>query len=162
VTERLFEWNDSSGERVVERVARRHEVYKGEFVSRASDLFVYWNPRARLGSPPGEVQERGFWWSGDHRPEGILICKGPGIRSGLSTVIPSVQDLVPTILYLAGCSVPDNLDGRVIQEACDESLLLKSPVQMTSSKNATGGEKDRLSQEEERLVKEKLRSLGYI
>ena len=98
----LSRWTDARGNRVVARVARREESYAGPFTERASDLYVYWNPDADLGDPPDEVRDRGFWWSGDHRPEGILICKGPGLRSTALNALPRVYDLVPTMMYAGG------------------------------------------------------------
>src|SRR5205085_4289996 len=123
----LHEWKDKNGISVVERVSRRDEVYRGDFAIRASDLYIYWNRAASLGAPPREVKAKGFWWSGDHRPEGILICKGKGIRTQKELNLPDmpkVYDLVPTILHLAGLPVPEGLDGRVIEEICaDDSVI---------------------------------------
>lgn len=158
----LNEWTDPQGKTVVDRVVRRDDVYAGPFAERASDLFVYWNPAARLGEPPEEVRDRGFWWSGDHRPEGILISKGPGIRSNALTVLPTVYDLVPTIMYAASLPVPDKLDGRVIQELFTEEFLAAHPVQIESTASGNVGDRVSLSPEEEQMVEDKLRGLGYL
>src|SRR5206468_12883140 len=108
----LREWQDARGAAVVEHVARRDEVYTGPFVERASDLYVYWNPQAAFGEPPREVKARGFWWSGDHRLEGIVIARGPGLAAGAQLDGAIVYDLLPTWMYGAGLPVPDRLDGR--------------------------------------------------
>jgi len=147
---------------VVDCVVRRDEAYSGPFTERASDLHVYWNPSAQLGEPPAEVRARGFWWSGDHRPEGILICKGPGIRSNAKLTLPAVCDLVPTMMYAAGLPVPDNLDGRVIEEACADEFLAAHPIRVESSEAKTDAIRLELSPDEEQLVEEKLRGLGYM
>jgi predicted AlkP superfamily phosphohydrolase/phosphomutase len=162
IVEELGGWADDRGRKVVERVVRREEVYGGPFVERASDLYVYWNPLADLGAPPKEVQSRGFWWSGDHRPEGILICKGPGIRAGASLENASVYDLVPTLMYLAGSPVPEDLDGRVIEEACTAELLASQPIRVGRGRAMSAKAQTDLSESEEELVEEKLRSLGYL
>jgi predicted AlkP superfamily phosphohydrolase/phosphomutase len=158
----LSRWEDAGGTRVVERVARREEVYSGPFVERASDLYVYWNTSANLGAPPREVQARGFWWSGDHRPEGVLICKGPGIRSRALSNNPTVYDLVPTICYLAGLPVPAGLDGGVIKEMCDENLLAERPIKVESAAGGGVAARDDLTKSEEQMIEEKLRGLGYL
>src|SRR5262249_27250325 len=147
---------------------RRKDLYAGPFVDRASDLFVYWNPEADVGEPPGEVRAKGFWWSGDHRREGVLIMKGPGIRAGKATSTPEVYDLVPTILAGAGVSIPQGLDGRVIEEAfTDEGISRiaragrrESAGDVETASGAASGESRELSEEEQKLVEEKLRSLG--
>jgi hypothetical protein len=140
----------------------RDEVYRGPYVERASDLYVYWNPQADLGKPPKEVQSRGFWWSGDHRPEGILICKGPGINEGTTLESSSVFDFVPTVLHLAGLAVPEGLDGRVIEEACTSEFLASHPCKLEPVRAGDARVQTDLNESEEQMVEEKLRSLGYL
>ena len=158
----LSRWTDERGNIVVDRVARREESYVGPFTERASDLYVYWNPAADLGDPPDEVRDRGFWWSGDHRPEGIMICKGPGIRATVLDALPTVCDLVPAIMYAGGLPVPDDLDGSVIRGLFTDEFLDANPVQVDSAGLPITADKTGLSAEEERLVEEKLRGLGYL
>ncbi len=162
IADDLSQWTDDAGRKVVHRVARRDEVYSGPFTARASDLYVYWNPTAHVGEPPEEVRDRGFWWSGDHRPEGILICKGPGLNSTALAAPPSVCDLVPTMMYAAGLPAPDHLDGRVIQEVFTDEFLATNPVRVESAGPGTAGDQIGLSADEEKLVEEKLRGLGYL
>jgi predicted AlkP superfamily phosphohydrolase/phosphomutase len=162
ITRKLNDWTDARGTRVVTRVARRDEVYSGPFTKRASDLYVYWNPAASVGNPPAEVQARGFWWSGDHRPEGILISRGPGIRRGASLLAATVYDLVPTLMYGAKLPVPGGLDGRVIGELFTDEFLERNPVEIDSASQAAAAEASTLSEAEERLIEEKLRGLGYL
>ena len=158
----LARWSDAGGEPIVERVVRRDEVYFGPYTERASDLYVYWNPAARMGEPPAEVMARGYWWSGDHRPQGILISKGSGIQQGAVAITPSVYDLVPTVLYLSKLSVPAGLDGRVIEEICAKEFLESNPVKIDATASEAGADADGLSKEEEDLIEEKLKALGYL
>ncbi|HTG17372.1 MAG TPA: alkaline phosphatase family protein [Blastocatellia bacterium] len=158
----LSEWTDAVGTRVVQRVARRDEVYSGPFTERASDLYVYWNPAASLGDPPDEVRARGFWWSGDHRPEGVLIVKGPGIRRGVKLDEATVYDLVPTLMCGAKLPVPAGLDGRAIDELFTEEFLQRNPVKIDSASQNVAAQASSLSEAEQRLIEEKLRGLGYL
>jgi predicted AlkP superfamily phosphohydrolase/phosphomutase len=158
---KLSHWRDAQGSKVVESVVRRDEVYQGEYATRASDLYVYWNRAARLGEPPKAVKAKGFWWSGDHVREGILICQGKGIRAvqELSAdQTPQVYDLVPTVMHLAGFAVPEGLDGRVIEELSASG----APVNFEEAKDTASGSSEILSEEEEKLIEEKLRALGYM
>ncbi|HEY6333318.1 MAG TPA: alkaline phosphatase family protein [Blastocatellia bacterium] len=158
----LADWTDEKGRSVVDHVVKREDVYKGPFAEKASDLYVHWNPRARFNEPPAEVQARGFWWRGDHRPHGILVCKGPAIQASHQISPPIVYDLVPTIMYLAGLPVPDNLDGRVILEMCGDEFRRLHPLRFEEAESADGSERAALTDTEEDVVAEKLRGLGYI
>lgn len=158
----LSEWRDEGGVAIVERVAPRDELYSGPFVERASDLYVYWNPGARVGGPPREVRARGFWWSGDHRPEGILICKGPGIGSGGQFQGASVYDLAPTVMHAAGLAAPGGLDGRVIESLFTGEHAERNPVRVDAPSGDPGSLHKSLTDAEEELVEEKLKSLGYL
>lgn len=162
LSDALSRWQDARGILAIERIARRDEVYSGPYVERASDLYVYWNPAAQFGDPPREVQARGFWWSGDHRPEGILIGKGPGLAAGARLESPIVYDLLPTVMYGAGLPVPIGLDGQVIRRAFTESFVAANPLRETASAERVAPDSHSLSSEEEDLIEEKLRSLGYL
>jgi predicted AlkP superfamily phosphohydrolase/phosphomutase len=162
ITRDLNEWTDAVGTRVVERVARRDEVYSGPFTERASDLYVYWNPAASLGDPPAEVRARGFWWSGDHRPEGVLIAKGPCIRRAARLDGATVYDFVPTVMCGAKLPVPAGLDGRAIDELFTEEFLERNPIKIDSASQNVAPQASGLSDAEQRLIEEKLRGLGYL
>jgi predicted AlkP superfamily phosphohydrolase/phosphomutase len=157
----LQTWKDSCGVNVVEGVVHRDKVYNGEYTSRASDLYIFWNRAARMGEPPDEVKAKGFWWSGDHRPEGILIARGNGVPSNNEVIwndTPQVYDLVPTMLHLAGFAVPEGLDGRVLEELSTNY----HPVHLTAPIKDSMTSENSLTAEEEKLIEEKLRSLGYL
>jgi len=162
IIKELKDWRDDGGKPVVERVVLRDEVYSGLYAARASDMYIHWNAKASMTEPPEEVRARGFWWSGDHRPEGILVCKGPGIRRTAIAEAPVVYDLVPTVMYLANLPVPAGLDGKVIEQVCEEELLARRPIQIDGPTKDSGGDQSKLSEEEEKAIEEKLRALGYM
>jgi predicted AlkP superfamily phosphohydrolase/phosphomutase len=96
--------------------------------------------------------------SGTHRPEGIFIAAGDGIRPGRLTHEVELVDLAPTILASAGLPVPDDMDGRVLEE-----IFLSAPTVTRSASTARAADADAaLSPEEEAEVVERLRSLGYM
>lgn len=158
----LNEWQDARGAAVVERVARRDEVYAGPFVDRASDLYIYWRPQAAFGDPPREVKARGFWWSGDHRLDGVLIARGPGIKAGARLEAPTVYDLLPTVMYGAGLTVPGGLDGRVLAQAFGDAHTSANPLRIADPAGDAAGPQSALSTDEEEMIEEKLRALGYL
>jgi predicted AlkP superfamily phosphohydrolase/phosphomutase len=122
-----------SGEPLIERVYRREEIYSGPYVARTPDLIV--QPRgweymafghADFGS--NRLVEPITGLSGHHRPEGLLILAGPGVRAGARLEGASILDLVPTILHALDVAVPQGLDGRVLAEAFDPASPLARPV----------------------------------
>ncbi|MGA9769402.1 MAG: alkaline phosphatase family protein [Blastocatellia bacterium] len=162
IIEDLSQWTDARGTPVVERVVRARESYSGPFVERASDLYIYWNLSASLGDPPREVQARKFWWSGDHRLDGILISKGPGLRRGAKLDSPFVYDLLPTVMYAAGLPVPASLDGRALRGLFTDEFLATHPLRADTAASSPEAARDSLTDAEEQLIEEKLRSLGYL
>ncbi len=71
------------------------------------------------------ISKPGFYdWMGDHLPNGILFMYGNNIKSNLR-IDASILDVVPTILSLMNVPIPDNIDGKVIEEAFIEKLKIK-------------------------------------
>ena len=95
--------------------------------------------------------------SGDHTPEGILLMKGRGIRPGVRLEGAQIVDIVPTVLHGMGLPIPEDLDGRVLQEAFSD----KREVKHFSLPNRTVDSHE-LSQEEETELRRRLQGLGYL
>jgi predicted AlkP superfamily phosphohydrolase/phosphomutase/predicted Zn-dependent protease len=112
--------------------------------------------------PPYIEGKPGLW----HRRYGILIVAGPGIKPGrLDTT--SLLDVTPTVLYLAGLPVAQDMSGRVIREAIDDSFLKRYPLSLIPSYEDVGRslEESRSkvdSNKIDREMIENLRSLGYV
>jgi predicted AlkP superfamily phosphohydrolase/phosphomutase len=156
-----------TGQPLVDRVYRREEIYTGLYIDRAPDLIVQtrgWEymafGHADFGS--NQLVESIIGLSGHHRPEGVVILSGAGARPGARLQGASILDLAPTILHAFGLAVPEDLDGRVLQEAFEASSPLARPVvpsqaDVYKAGAAPGG----LSDDEMEEVQEKLRGWGY-
>ena len=98
--------------------------------------------------------------SGYHTMTGILVAAGPSFRVGPSPALepPALQDIAPTVLHLLGLPVPQDMDGRVLQEL----LLTSAPVRMGPTLAAREQSEGELSAEEEAGIAAALRDLGYI
>jgi predicted AlkP superfamily phosphohydrolase/phosphomutase len=55
--------------------------------------------------------------TGDHTADGILIMAGPGISKGVSIGEFYLRDVAPTILHLLDVEKPEQMKGRVLNEA---------------------------------------------
>ncbi len=56
-----------------------------------------------------------------HRPQGIFVLKGPGIRADARIEGATLLDIAPTVLTLLGLPVGEDMEGKVILSAFDES-----------------------------------------
>jgi hypothetical protein len=80
-----------------------------------------------------EADPRNFIWPGWHGPEALLIMAGGPVRSGGEVKDVDYLDIAPTILYLLGCPVPEDIPGRVLTEVIEEEFLEKFPVRKIPS-----------------------------
>jgi predicted AlkP superfamily phosphohydrolase/phosphomutase len=156
-----------TGEPLVEQVYRREEIYSGPYIARTPDLIV--QPRgweymafghADFGS--NQMVESITGLSGHHRPDGIVILSGAGVKPGSQLEGARILDLAPTLLHAMGVAVPQDLDGCVLSEAFEASSPASQPVVYSQAdiyKDGTA-EPD-LSDEEMDEVQEKLRGWGY-
>jgi hypothetical protein len=126
-----------TGGRPVGRVLRKEEVLSGPYLDRAPDLLLEPAPLYSLTHARRLVEEAD-WLSGDHRPDGVYAMAGPGIAPEPGEEI-SLADFAALIAEAVGLE-PDAEWGRA------------------PAAEAVGV----LSDEEERLVEERLRGLGYL
>ena len=72
---------------------------------------------------PGRGGGQAAWW---HRREGILALAGPPIVAG--PLAPhGLRDLAPTLLYLAGLPLADDLEGRPLLDALQPAFVEQHP-----------------------------------
>ncbi len=97
---------------------------------------------------------------GNHLMEGILAARGPGIRPGVVAGARLI-DMAPTLLYLMGHPVPDDMDGRVLEELINPDELATRPVETLHNDGADDTPAGLTKKEEEDLRK-RLAGLGYL
>ncbi len=164
----LLELRDpATGERVVDEVYFREEVYQGPYAHWAPDvLFVARNysylGRELLGTR--EVIETSMnWANGFHRPNGIFLARGRGFRVGERIDAARILDIAPTILYRMGLPIPTYMDGRPLQQALTaEWVAAHRPVSEEASLEAPVGVAESYSDEESAAIEARLRGLGYM
>lgn len=101
--------------------------------------------------------------SADHDLEGILILNGPGIRSGHRISGASVLDITPSLLYVMGLPVGQDMDGHVLTQAFTETRLQDATLRYIptydKNRNAEDVPTDNHVDPE---VLERLQALGYL
>ena len=116
--DRLLEWmNLETGEPLVSEVVRARDHCRDADVCALPDLFVEWNRSAPIRSiaAPGVGQidrEYAGVRTGDHRPGGLVITRGPGIPAGGAHPAVRTEDLAPTICAALGVDLAE-ADGVV-------------------------------------------------
>lgn len=165
------------GEQVVEKVHRKEDIYTGPFLDKAPDLIIQWqdyayHSRQRFGEtedslfqdqqtmPMSKLEMNGF-----HRMNGVFIAQGKGIKEDAQITDASIMDLAPTILHILGLPIPEDMDGTILNQIFtdDSSHLSTSEKKSSESTAAAAGDEEEIySEDEAELVKERLRSLGYL
>jgi predicted AlkP superfamily phosphohydrolase/phosphomutase len=169
----------ATGERIVERVYRREELYEGGCVDEAPDLLVTWkdfeyNTRRGYGREMDDYLGSSLEFSdvagysslqksGTHHLKGIFIAQGEMVKDVDSLEGARIIDLAPTILYFLGEDISPDMDGTVLKQIIRDEFVSAHPVRL-----GFAGDPDKAvrpssySDQEERHVEEKLRGLGYI
>ncbi len=168
-----------TGQRVVERVFRRDELYWGPYVDLAPDLIVHladysytfdWRipvtHDAQSDLPIVDALPCEYSINcGYHRLGGILMLYGSGIRKGGQLDPAQIHDVIPTALYLLGLPIPADMDGQVLAEAITAGLLDRRPVEHappTSPTAEVASSEQLYSAAEAEAVANRLRDLGYL
>ncbi len=112
--------NLDTGQPLVRRVLRTADLYKGDHIQDLPDLLVEWErdaPISRIQSPRTGLIEEVFPGrrTGDHKPEGLLFARGPGITPGRLDQPIEITQLAPTIASLLGVRLP-NTDAEPVAE----------------------------------------------
>jgi predicted AlkP superfamily phosphohydrolase/phosphomutase len=170
IADRLLGLRAPDGDGIVARVHRREDLFDGPELERLPDLVVEFEEYRWLGRGNLKARTPTIWdeieilgssrpYVGSHRLAGVVALSGPSAAPG-HHVLASIQDVAPTILYLLGEPVPTALEGRVLEEAVDGSLLDARPPEYRDATDvavATAGGAPPAGDLEERL-----RGLGYL
>ena len=165
VNELRTNWRDpETNELVVEQVLRKEEAYTGEYLFKAPDLIVVYRPGYAASPKAAALDFDGRSISEIeasspsatvNAPYARLIAGGPCLNNGISEAATLV-DVVPAIMYLLDRSIPTHVDGDVIASIFTPSYREQTPVKRFDSDD------DLLSDEEEGMIVDRLRDLGYL
>lgn len=108
--------NPGTGLRLSTEIYRREEIFQGNYMAEAPDLYLaienysiaaFPNIR-RDGRLMGPLELAG------HRRNGMVIFKGPHIHAGRKIEAAQIIDLAPTILHIMGVPIPSDMDGKIL------------------------------------------------
>jgi len=138
----------------------KNQLYTGSKLSNIADIYLE-STKYCFGLGVGGT---GFERVkvGDHRREGIMLLLGNSFANRPINV-PTLFDLAPTILHLLNVPVPVDMQGRVLTECFAASSELASrETKYVESSSSSSQQATVMNADEEEIVKERLKSLGYI
>jgi len=156
-----------NGRQMENLVFKREEVYSGPHIENAPDI-VYLFDGGRIIATH-QYRKSLFtpvnWQTGNgmHRREGIFLVKGKMAARGEGFRDRSIIDVAPTILYLLGVRIPDDLDGSVIEEAFDKNYLASKKISFERTRSLKNEVGDSVyTDEDKKAIENQLRGIGYI
>ena len=179
IIEKLGELKDPrTGKPIIARVYRRDELFHGPFSSEGADLILdWWSEDSLFSTQPSFKKDRDqpaviirehrpsedSEWGGTHRLNGILVGRGPALKTAAEIEDAQLIDLAPTLLYLLGVPVPEDMDGKVLTNAFRSDFLAAHPFQAGHASGTSEIQRPSgYTQEESDKVEERLRALGYL
>lgn len=155
-----------TGERVITRIWTREEAFAGTCMNSAPDLTLMLRDGGLVSILPSDVLLKSRTEiSGAHRPAGIFVAAGQGIRHGVSIPSQSILDVAPLILHALGIPIPKDLEGCVHESIFDPSYLHSHPVNLGESTHTSPdltGSSPELNPYMEAEVVKQLQALGYM
>lgn len=165
--QKLFEFTDPEDhEKIVDNVFRKQQIYSGQYLEKAPDLFLDMRKMTYMTSTSlisNQIVEPSSGYSASHRMEGILFMHGKNLKRGQTLRNCNIMDLAPTILYLMGVRFPSDIDGRVLLDAFEPSYVKTHPAKAKEkARPLITRKRYALSEKDEQKVKERLKAMGYL
>ena len=165
INELLKVEDPETGERIIKSVYKGDDIYSCETDEERPDLVVVPNEGysimegladkvlcdTRLGNIYGKA---------DHEIEGLFMSYGEAINN--KRLDADIYDIMPTILYLMGVAIPEDVDGRVLTEIINRDFVEKNEIRFETAKERVASEKKVLDKEEQKAVEQHLKNLGYL
>jgi predicted AlkP superfamily phosphohydrolase/phosphomutase len=165
--EQLLAYRDpATGEQIVTRAVTRDEAFPGKAMPLAPDLTLTLSDHSFvsvINEKPIVLHRPEI--NGTHRPEGIFILGGPGVKAGRSPEPFSILDVAPTLLYCLGLPIPQEFEGRLPLEAWEESYLEAHRPETSGAAAefvASESGESPYSEEDKKALWAQLQSLGYV
>ena len=167
ITNELMKVEDPrQGHKVVQKVMRGEEVFRGERSPVFPDIVFFADTDYSCGNSLVETEiardnpqpQR----PGDHRVEGMYLAFGPDIRNEVSDESLDIVDLAPTFLYLLDVPLIDRFDGQLMTKLLREDTLLQRKPVVNTFKVHKEDQDYTFDEDEDTALRERLKNLGYL
>jgi predicted AlkP superfamily phosphohydrolase/phosphomutase len=167
VLEALRALRDGEGREVIRGAWRREELFPGGVVEQVPDVIFEVHeafiPSSYFFDRPEAVTPLVIHaLTGVHAMDGLFLAAGPGIRRSAKIEGAEIPDLAPTVLYALGRPIPSDMDGKVLLGAFTEAFVAAHPVERIETAGAAAREAHQYSEEEQKVIEERLEALGYF
>lgn len=164
ITRKLYELQDENGEKLVQKVYTKEELFSGSHEGSAPDLLIY--PCKVMYFHPdldikGVVSAPVHWRNGNHARQGVFIAYGNNINPGEFIGPIDIVDVTPTMLYGMGLPVLKTMDGK-IAKGCFTSEYVKSHEPLFIEEELFRTKKSEPCEDNTEEIKAQLKGLGYI
>ncbi len=166
IKKKLLEFKDpATGETIVKDVVLCDRIYSPECTEGRPDLLVVTEEGYLVMESLGEDILGDTRWgqrclTGGHAMNGLFAAYGSNINSRRCDA--HIFDVMPTVLYLTGSSIPEDVDGRVLSEIIDGGYLERNEIRFQKGGAIDRDEATSLSEGESKQVEDHLRNLGYL
>ncbi len=173
---KLEEFRDpATGQKVIQKVFEKDDLYWGPHTNEAPDvigletkgyLFWNWNPTEdeKIFPQKGDPVFSRFF-SGFHMLNGILIMTGANVRGATNNFDANIADIAPTILYLLGEPIPQEMDGKILNAPLSQEYVSSHALDARWARTSTPRVMKSLADSTgaiNKLIEEQLRAIGYV
>lgn len=157
-----------NGKKVFDRILKKEDVYNGPYLDVAPDILLQCSDdsmiilKRQLGKKELFKNYDDRFLSSGHSLNGIFLLTGPFVKKDTNIKGQKIQDIAPTIMYLMGLPIPEDMDGMVLKNVFEESYLEKHPLRYEKMLTEKQNDVDVYSNEDEQEIKAHLEGLGYL
>jgi predicted AlkP superfamily phosphohydrolase/phosphomutase len=163
----------ATGAPVFQGAYRREEIYIGPHQTEAPDILletVLSSDDSRRNFALGRrlrVQPEHELFvtdgpTGDHASEGIVLGIGSNLRRGCVLDGAAIADIAPTALHSLGLPIPIDMDGQLLAQMFTAEFTQQMPPRFSSDAGESGASQWQYDADEEAVIRERLRDLGYL
>ena len=154
-----------TGRNIVKFVFLGSDVYSKKLSSERPDLIVLVNDGYSIheslgGEIVGENRVGHRMRTGDHDEYGLFAAYGKNINN--INIDADIYDIMPTILYIMGLPIPEDVDGHVLTEIINNDFVEKNQIKFERTRKRAVSENKVLDKEEQKAVEQHLKNLGYL
>lgn len=158
-----------TGKLIESDIYLKEEIYKGRYLEEMPDItYLPVNHNYSAISALGGFTSESLFlknksYRSTHDMNGVLIAWGKHFKKNPWIKGAGLIDIAPTILYLMGCRISSEMDGKVLTELFQEDFLQNNQIEYSAREPVPADKySPQISGEDDQEIKKRLKGLGYI